>query len=282
MKKKLLIFVLTLILSINSLCDSPINAEDIIGEEIGVWNIDNGKIEASNGKNEELAKTYWETIHTLLPEKLVDKYIRSLRLYTDGEKGDLGGMNQLDESNSNWQFDLDIKDMKVLSQDKEEIIDSTHTLIHEFGHLLTLNIEQIKPKKTGKFEFGNYETYEGYSLKKSYLNRFVNSFWNEGMLDEWYKIDNIESEEDRQEMLYEFYLDHQDEFVTDYAAENPEEDIAESWTFFILSDKPLGNSIKEEKILFFYQFPELIKYRESIRKNVKIFPENYLETYKNE
>ena len=32
----------------------------------------------------------------------------------------------------------------------------------------------------------------------------------------------------------------------------------------MISEKPAGNTIAEEKILFFYQFPELVQLREEI------------------
>ena len=50
--------------------------------------------------------------------------------------------------------------------------------------------------------------------------------------------------------LIDFYLDHEPEFLSDSATESPEEDIAESWTFFVLSEKP---------------YQELLNYREYIR-----------------
>ncbi len=45
---------------------------------------------------------------------------------------------------------------------------------------------------------------------------------------------------------------------------NPEEDIAEAWTMFVLNPKPAGDSIAEEKMLFFYDYPELVKLRAEI------------------
>lgn len=92
----------------------------------------------------------------------------------------------------------------------------------------------------------------------------------------WDKIDNKWSQRRRLRLLYRFYLKQQDSFVTDYAAESPEEDISESWTFFVLSDKPRPNSVREKKVLFFYQFPELVKRRKVIRSNLPNIPLNYL------
>ncbi len=42
------------------------------------------------------------------------------------------------------------------------------------------------------------------------------------------------------------------------------EDIAESWTHFVLQPKPAGDTVSEKKVLFFYDFPELVELREEI------------------
>jgi hypothetical protein len=52
--------------------------------------------------------------------------------------------------------------------------------------------------------------------------------------------------------------------VTDYAVTSPEEDIAESRMFFILDPKTAGDTIAEQKILFFYDWPELARLRDVI------------------
>ena len=53
--------------------------------------------------------------------------------------------------------------------------------------------------------------------------------------------------------------------MTDYAATNPGEDIAESWTHFVINDKPSGDSIADQKVRFFYDYPELVELRDKIR-----------------
>ena len=66
-------------------------------------------------------------------------------------------------------------------------------------------------------------------------------------------------------MLYEKY---QDRFVSAYSSTNIDEDVAESWTAFVLNDKPLGVTMSEQKILFFYDFSELVDIRDHIRKGL--------------
>jgi hypothetical protein len=81
--------------------------------------------------------------------------------------------------------------------------------------------------------------------KNSYLNAFVRAFW------------------------YKDHTANGANFVTQYAATSPTEDIAESFTSFVLQRKPsVAEDIGDEKILFFYQYPELISARERIRASV--------------
>ena len=65
--------------------------------------------------------------------------------------------------------------------------------------------------------------------------------------------------------LYEKY---KDQFVTDYAPTSPEEDIAESWSYFVLKPKPGSSTIANRKVLFFYEFPELVALRQQIAHNL--------------
>ena len=92
--------------------------------------------------------------------------------------------------------------------------------------------------------------------------------------DEWNQI-NLEEDEDLYyEKLDDFYSKYEDQFLTDYSATNPAEDIAESFGFFVFADKPDGDRIAEQKILFFYQYPELVELRTKILNNVCVnFPQ---------
>ena len=99
---------------------------------------------------------------------------------------------------------------------------------------------------------------------------------------------------------YDFYEKYYDRFVTYYAGSNPKEDFAESFTVFVLWDEEAianhkkwckkegwnitveqgwnywkwcskifrDNSMWEEKIRFFYDFPELVEMRDFIRSNL--------------
>lgn len=249
-------------------------------KEMGVWEIENGKLITNNEENNQLATTYWQVVTNTLPNDLIKNYVSSFRLFTDGLEEDLGAIIPMNDFNSKWQVELDITDMDINSMDSTHILNYTHTLIHEYGHLLTLNATQVTPTKDEyQDDKKGYLTMEGYAKKKSYLGQFVQQFWPPRLLHKWDKIDKKWNQRRRLRLLYRFYLKRQNSFVTDYAAESPEEDIAEAWTFFILSDKPKNQSLKEKKILFFYQFPDLVAQRKLIRGNLQSIPLNYLENF---
>ena len=168
-----------------------------------------------------------------------------------------------------WMIEIDIAD----TEDMQEL---TFTLIHEFGHLLTLNSDQVivNEKVFNNHEYSdiyfeaeeNCDTYftgEGCAKPSSYFYLFVDEFWGD-VYDEWNEIQGIDGDDEYYEALDNFYYAREDEFVTDYAVTNPGEDIAETWAFFVTQPKPAGNTIAEKKVLFFYRFPELVTLRSEI------------------
>ena len=46
------------------------------------------------------------------------------------------------------------------------------------------------------------------------------------------------------------------------------EDIAETWAFYVLSARPPGISVEDQKIQFFYRYPELVALRAQILNNL--------------
>lgn len=128
----------------------------------------------------------------------------------------------------------------------------TEALVHEYGHYITLN-----PGQQAKLEPGGkcaQEPLYECPAPDSYVNQFFEEFWRP-IFREWAGTRNDA------ERNYQFYLDHRYQFVSAYAASQPLEDIAETWTAFILEPKPKGDSIAGQKVLFFYRFPELTELR---------------------
>lgn len=226
--------------------------------------------EGKDDKSIQKMKKVWKTIYSILPKKQINKYVKELELYVDKKKETFASVNALDESNKRWIFGIDSK--YIPKGDLKKNKDFLHTIIHEFGHLITLNDTQVE---SSDLEFQEdekrYLTEEGLAKKNSYINQFVKKFWyKKNRIDEWDKIQEIKRERKRLNKLYDFYLDHEKVFFNDYAAESPEEDIAESWYFFVMKNRPKDKFGMNKKILFFYEFEELIELRKEIRNALEM------------
>jgi len=210
----------------------------------------------------------WHLFTRLVPveERAI---VSGFGIFTDGKYNYLAAVTQAEKNPYKWELNVDFAD----STQKTVL---TYTLLHEFGHLLTLNRDQVEvsvpiyhhPYDENVFQqevdaCPQYFPGEGCSNPDSYINQFFDRFWTD-FYSEWQVIDQEKNKDTKQNMLDDFYNTYQDQFLTDYAPTNPAEDIAESWTFFILAPKPESNSIANEKILFFYEYPELVALRAQI------------------
>lgn len=210
----------------------------------------------------------WGYFTALIPAEQRE-FVAEYSVITDGRDNLLSAVAQTYDDPTLWALEVDIAD-------SSDYYNLTFTLIHEFGHLLTLNADQVPPS-THIFNnpddndiyqqevslCPNYFPGEGCSKPDSYINAFYQHFWL-GIYDEWNQINQIEDEDVYYEQLEDFYLKYQDQFVSDYAATDPAEDVAESWSHFVLEPVPQGATIAEQKILFFYGYPELVELREEI------------------
>ena len=226
--------------------------------------LSNGIINTANTNQTEYARDtndhhrLWDTFKTIIPADLRTN-VYSFSVFSDGISNLLGYVEPLDYNGDTWQLGVDFID----SIDKKNFY---YTLIHEYGHLLTLNNKQLVSNydwKTFDQKETTYSSFYGESTPDSYMNLYYQEFWID-YYKEWQHL-NVQSDSKAQQA---FYLEHADDFLTSYAVTHPEEDIAESWTFFILSPKQSNDTVAQKKQNFFYQFPELVETRTEILKNL--------------
>jgi hypothetical protein len=102
---------------------------------------------------------------------------------------------------------------------------------------------------------------------------FFDQFWPK-IYSEWKKVNAEKDHNNYSSLLAKFYQNHATQFNTSYSATSPEEDIAESWAYFVLTPKPANDSIAHRKLLFFYNFPELVDLRNQIIYGICNFAAN--------
>jgi hypothetical protein len=183
-------------------------------------------------------KKLWGEIAELSPNTISDKYIETYEVYDDAQSDTLAFVDDADQ-NGKWRIVVNLAGRRDSSQREQKA-----TLIHELAHIITLNTSQVKPDFT---TCSTYELSEGCSFKESYINMFYTTYWKGVTPPAKYSAEK---------------------FVTEYAASEPVEDLAETFAFFVLErDKDkLGNQMKDQKIRLLYNYPELVQMRKDMRE----------------
>lgn len=221
---------------------------DITGDTVSNINIPFVTLDSNDSR---VTKTYpklWKDVTSIIPVKYFTNFDR-LIISSDGKYNDLAYVIANDAVASRWNISID-------PVDTEEKNLFYETIIHEYFHYMTLNDAQGSYFK--KPSVKTYSDYEIVTNENSYLNKFNQKFW--GILSE---------ETPYVEDGYLFYLRHKGDFVNEYASTIVSEDICESFAFFVLRDKPKTNSNVDKKLLFFYEYPELVEFRNIVRENIK-------------
>lgn len=152
--------------------------------------------------------------------------------------------------------------------------DMVRILIHEFGHMLTWNeTDFVKSDNCAADRYHSIPFEECYN-DDSYMTLFYEAFWKD--YDEQWLQTGYGTIEER----LAFYEEHKDSFVSTYATVHPYEDIAETFSHFMLTpynDNP--QTVPERKVNFFYQFPELVTYRAFVLKELKDRKDEVLSFY---
>lgn len=197
----------------------------------------------------------WRLVKKIVPLNYRDK-IGEFLIY-NGSVTETNGLSaQINNDSSKWKLGIAIN---YSNDDQQKLI---YTIVHEFGHILTLNNDQINTS-IRESNCTTFYTGLGCSKSDSYLNQFQNQFWS----DIW---DSFITAQGQGVMgIQSFYTTYIDHFFIQNSANNPKEDIADVFaTFVTLEEASTGNSIKEQKIDFMYSFSELVSLRNYIRTNL--------------
>ncbi len=209
------------------------------------------------GKDEKKFQRIKKWLREIFPDKISDKYLKQITLYYDEESDLQAFVNQMEEAG---KWGIYINTAFLFEDDEKEFI---FTLVHEFSHILSLNDEQVDLTSSKK-ECSGYFTDEGCLKKNSYLTKFQEKFW---------KGRNYVEDKEK-----ENYAKDKWDFVTPYAATNPVEDFAESFGSFVFNPKPereVKGKDMYQKRSFFWNYPELVKIRSTIRRGAANFVNGY-------
>ncbi|MEY3784186.1 MAG: hypothetical protein RLZZ230_508 [Candidatus Parcubacteria bacterium] len=212
----------------------------------------------------------WNIYADILGDEWVAENIRQYNTYRDPDGSLYGFVRHIEDKSPEWGFAVDIS--RADFENKTWVRDMIIVMLHETAHIATLNDKQVmRNVKYAKYCLDKSGFFTGTmcAKKDSYLKSYGKAFWsNKEFISSYNKLQQLDGAE-YTEKKREYYNNHQVDFVTAYALKSPEEDIAESFVNFILDDKPTGKTLKEQKIKFFYKYPELVGRRLEIRDRIK-------------
>jgi hypothetical protein len=212
---------------------------------------------ASSGfYNAARQQEFWSFFTKIIPSDLWPQITR-LTLYADDQDGTAAYVAPINENDlSKWEMGWNLS---FVWDNNDNLIkgETAFTAIHEFAHVLTLNAGQVRVNSGA---CNSFHTGEGCSNDNSYVNGFFQRFWAD-IFDENQRINNDNG-------YIAFYEKYRDRFVSEYAATNPGEDIAESFAAYVVNSIPSGNQVADQKIKYFTEFQELATMRQRIRENI--------------
>jgi len=224
-----------------------------------VFKVDGGKVELDPDRNSTFEpiddaqkKAYIEVcaqIREIVPADIWER-ISSFSVFASGGTSSFAQFETLERK----AFRIGIDVTSMLDQTGHLAKEQRSVIVHETAHIITQNDTQVSSEPPKSNYANANDAFLDQYQKDSYLYQFFLKFWSD-IYDEYSKSSDPAA----------FYNKYEDQFVSDYAALVPEEDIAESFREFVLSDKPTSNSIRDQKVRFFYEYNEFVKWRKEIR-----------------
>jgi len=222
---------------------------DGFDETAATFSVDGDSLTRTSGDSGAVAEgeAIWKRFAQLIP---ADQRAMLVGFEVSEERGGGGYVYPDDQDPTTWILGIS----PGLGDDEDFV------LIHEFAHLLTLQAKEVPPSEAND-SCPTYHTGEGCALSGSTMAEFVSRFWPPAQREtvlaaqesgDWDAIDA-------------FYEQHRDDFVTDYATTNPAEDLAETFTVFVLEGRPTGDTIADQKLQLLWSDPAMLALRDQIR-----------------
>lgn len=196
------------------------------------------------------AATVWETFTRIATPEYTSKMFASYRVGDAPDSDTIAYVSPSDEVPGAW-----VLAANLAYADDEDLLRTT--LVHEYAHVLSLNDDELDPEWT---TCTTLELAEGCAREGSAILDFQHAFWD--------AYENApETENNDAEIADAFYAEHEDEFVSAYAATNVTEDFAESFMAYVFENSDVDSSTSPvaAKLAFFDEHEELARIAAGIR-----------------
>lgn len=184
----------------------------------------------------------WVRFNTLIPARYRPEIVQFQAIDSVATGGIDGTVAPLNDARSQWMLMLD-------TTGAVELPELDRTMVHEYAHLMTLRLSQV-PNGNSNCDT-TLSISEGCPTANSYLAAYTNAFY-------------ADQRDGEAELNYSA-----DAFVTEYAATNVVEDIAESFAEWVVHpERWQGDSVADRKVQFFARYSELVSLKADIRDDL--------------
>lgn len=203
-------------------------------------------------------RRYLRRVMDIIPDAY-DERIGEFVVFDDGD-GDYDAFVQtIPPTHDLWTFAVH---EDILNDVASEA--NTELIVHEFAHILSYD----SPTNSAAVGTKSCHSYfaDGCPDRNAFLMLFVQEFWSSTELS---RVERYRSVRNPLDEAFDYYDSIEDEewFITDYASVSPEEDFAESFASYVM-DRPIDDdTLAEQKVWWFDQYPELKTMRSEIRSN---------------
>lgn len=176
----------------------------------------------------------WFSFSWLIPEEYREAF-NQFEVFESGNT--LAYVVPNDDNNKFWTLGMNNQNIELASE-------TLVTYLHEYAHYLSLRdteVDYFTDEAGCETVFIDY----GCLYENAYILDFYLQFWADGGLEE-----------------------SEDNYVSEYAVTSLEEDFSESFAHFVLTQTPEANTVVDEKILWFYQYEDLVQLRAEILSRV--------------
>jgi len=187
-------------------------------------------------------RAYFERLLEIFPNQY-DDHIDELVIFTNGDENVGAYVETTIPYTKDWRYAVRESEVK----ENPRSTASTELMIHEFAHIFSLDqvFRDFDRQATCHPYFADGVCYS----PDTYIGEFIATFWTNRMLDDLVRV-----QEGGRFTAEDFYEKYESEFVTDYAATDPAEDFAESFTSYVYGEIAPRGSIADQKIEFFDRF----------------------------
>lgn len=187
----------------------------------------------------------WGQVARVVPRAQTDRLISRFRVFSEPGSDTIA---YVDADPETGRYLMGINDPVHLASDVEV---QKMTIVHEFMHLIAM--DQAKPL-TAAACMGIVQGDEGCYEKGSVYADYVEAFWPKADRDRALNGDDL-------------YTGKEKNFVSEYASTSAHEDLAESFSVWVISEGK-GDTVADAKQRFFARYPQLVALKQHIRTSV--------------